>query len=564
MLTKRTYALVGVLLAVPATAVTVRADVAAVPPVVPTATKVLILPTLDTTADRPEMQQEHIVTSDHRLAYEFLIRGFAVQAPDVAVRAARTADIDLTAPDERTRKNLKIMGQSSRVTWVVALTVDDVNEVHSGNWLGGGGRRAKAKVELRIWDVADDTYITNKFYEDTKSTKRLFGSIGTTGLFRQAIDTTVQRSVQDILTPYPVIKHLKEQFDETDIVSGESAANLASGGIAAGKPLLTAGTPVTVVLQSMLRSDVARDGDPVMFHVKNDVYSTEGSHTRFIAKDAVAMGRVIAAKERGFAGKAGSIQFTCDYVLSASGKRVYLRRDKISQVGHSNENESIFLTVLAGGPGLLLNGHDAKFDAGTPFTLYVDQDAVLSPDPTPLAAISPPVALTSATPAVPMTLFTMTDGSQVVGRLVSFDGTNYSVATPTGSVSLGAAVVKSMNVMPAAPPQIVPPAAAVVPVAAAPVQLSQVPVAATVPAPVVPQVSKVVAAPAPAPKPAPRLPVIAKFPQRVRVTMMDGTNYVCTATSFEDGGYSFTLDTGTVMATDESRVKALELLPTGN
>ena len=121
----------------------VRADVAAIAPVVPSATKILILPTLDTTADRPEMQQSHIVTSDHRLAYEFLIRGFSVQAPDVAVRAARTADIDLTASDERTRKNLKILGQAAGATWVVALTVMNVGEVRSGNFLSGGGRRQK-------------------------------------------------------------------------------------------------------------------------------------------------------------------------------------------------------------------------------------------------------------------------------------------------------------------------------------------------------------------------------------------------------------------------------------
>ena len=113
MLMNRVFVLTGVLLAVLAATDSARADVAAIPPVVPSTTRVLILPTLDTTADRPEMQQEHIVTSDHRLAYEFLIRGFAVQAPDVSIRAARTAGIDLTAPDERTCKNLKVIGQSA-------------------------------------------------------------------------------------------------------------------------------------------------------------------------------------------------------------------------------------------------------------------------------------------------------------------------------------------------------------------------------------------------------------------------------------------------------------------
>lgn len=129
----------------------VRADVAAIPPVAPAATKILILPTLDTTADRPEMEQEHIVTSDHRLAYEFLIRGFPVLAPDVAQRAARTNDIDLTAPDERTRKNLKVLGQTAGATWVVALTVMEVREARSGSWLNDGGQRQRSRSASGTW-----------------------------------------------------------------------------------------------------------------------------------------------------------------------------------------------------------------------------------------------------------------------------------------------------------------------------------------------------------------------------------------------------------------------------
>jgi len=540
----------------------VRADVAAIAPVVPSATKILILPTLDTTADRPEMQQSHIVTSDHRLAYEFLIRGFSVQAPDVAVRAARTADIDLTASDERTRKNLKILGQAAGATWVVALTVMNVGEVRSGNFLSGGGRRAKAKVEIRIWDVAGETYITNKFYEDTKSTKRMFGSIGTTGLFRQAIDTTVQRSVQDILTPYPVIKHLQEQFNEADVVTGESASGLASGGVSIGGPVLAAGTPVTVVLQSMLRSDVARDGDPVMFHAKEDIYSTDASHTRFIAKDAVAMGRVIVAKERGYAGKAGSMQFTCDYVTTVAGKRVYLRRDKISQVGRSNQNSAIALAVVVGEAGLLLSGRDAKFDAGTPFTLYVDQDAALaSAAATPTPPIKP-AASTGAAPAVPMTLFTMADGSQVVGRLVSFDGTNYIVSTATGNVTLGVGTVKSMNVLPSAPvlapAPVAPPASVVVPAPIATPAPVSAPTPAVVPVPVVAPAPIV---PKPTPKPAPRLPVISTFPQRVRVELTSGNSYIGSVTSVDKTGYSITLHDGGTLNVEEARIKTLELLP---
>lgn len=527
------------------------ADSAAIAPVSPAATKVLILPTLDTTADRPEMQQEHIITSDHRLAYEFVIRGFAVQAPDVAQRAARVADIDLTAPDERTRKNLKVLGKAAGANWVVALTIADVSEKKTGNFLSGGGRRAQAKVEIRIWDVDADNYITNKFYEDTKSTKRLFNSIGTTGLFRQAVDTTVQRSVQDILVPYPIIKHMREQFDENDVVTGESASGLASGTVPAGVPTLAAGTSITVVLQSMLRSDVARDGDPITFHVRDDVYSTDGSHKLFIPKNALAMGRVIVAKERGYAGKPGTLQFSCDYATSAAGKRVYLRGSNVRATGRSNQTSALVVAGLVSSAGLLVNGRDAKFDAGTPFVLFVDQDTALttsSTDTPATMAAAPIPAASSAAPAVPQTLFTMTDGSQTVGRLVSFDGSHYVVATLAGSVSLDAATVRSMNAL--APPA-----------ASSPAPAPQTSLLAVSPASAPPS-----AAPAPTPLPAvpaaplaPRLPAIAAFPQHVRLETQDGNSYFGDVTAFDGTLYTVKTSSG-ILSVRQADIKALELL----
>ena len=235
-------------------------------------------------------------------------------------------------------------------------------------------------------------------------------------------------------------------------------------------------------------------------------------------------------------GQAGSLQFTCDYATMVGGKRVYLRRDKISQTGRSNQNGAIALTLLTGQAGLLLNGRDAKFDAGTSFTLYVDQDAALAPVTAPVVVASPPTsagAVTGPVPTVPMTLFTLADGSQVAGRLVSFDGTNYVVTTAAGNVSLGTGAVKSMNVLPSAP------------VTAAP---------AVVPAP----------ASKPTPKLAPRLPVISTFPQHVHVELTDGNSYFGSVTSIDGAAYSILLHGGGVLNVDEARIKTLELLPAGD
>ena len=192
-------------------------------PIVPTLTKVLLLPTIDESGDKPEMVRAHVLTGNHRAEYEFLTRGFQMLSPDVAMRAAHTEDIDLDDAESRGKRDLKALGRDTGADWVVSLAVIEVREEKVSNFwtaaVGGNQRRAKAKVQVRILDVKNDLYISNQFCQDTKTSQRFLGNIGTTGLFKQAIDVTIQRSLINILTPYPQVKKIADEFGEDDLLT---------------------------------------------------------------------------------------------------------------------------------------------------------------------------------------------------------------------------------------------------------------------------------------------------------------------------------------------------------
>lgn len=200
-----------------------QADSLPTAPVLPTLTKVLLLPTIDESGDKPEMVRAHMLTGNHRAEYEFLTRGFQMLSPDVAMRAAHTEDIDLDDAESRGKRDLKALGKDTGADWVVSLAVIEVREEKVNNFwsaaVGGNQRRAKAKVQVRILDVKNDLYISNQFCQDTKTSQRFLGNIGTTGLFKQAIDVTIQRSLVNILTPYPQINKIADEFGEDDLLT---------------------------------------------------------------------------------------------------------------------------------------------------------------------------------------------------------------------------------------------------------------------------------------------------------------------------------------------------------
>jgi len=200
----------------------VHADSLPTAPIIPAQTKVLLLPTIDETGDKPEMVRAHVLTGNHRAEFEFLTRGFQMLSPSVATRAARTEDVDLDDAESRGKRDLKALGKDTGADWVVSLAVIEVREEKVNNFwsaaVGGNQRRAKAKVQVRILDVNTDQYISNQFCQDTKTSQRFLGNIGTTGLFKQAIDVTIQRSLVNLLTPYPQVKKITDEFSESDLL----------------------------------------------------------------------------------------------------------------------------------------------------------------------------------------------------------------------------------------------------------------------------------------------------------------------------------------------------------
>ena len=213
------------------------ADELPVVPVIPAQTNVLILPALDETGDKPEMQLEHIRVASHRLEYEFMTRGFKVMGPKDGLRVARTEGIDLDDPDDRGSLSLKTIGKDTGAQWVVSVAVIDV---HEDKGYDAYSRRAFAKVQVKVYDINQGGYISNRFQQSSKTSLPLVGRAGTTGLFKHTIDTTVQRSVSDILTPYPQTVKVAGEFEENDLLDSSPTVPAQTAESAAPIPPATA------------------------------------------------------------------------------------------------------------------------------------------------------------------------------------------------------------------------------------------------------------------------------------------------------------------------------------
>jgi hypothetical protein len=59
----------------------------------------------------------------------------------------------------------------------------------------------------------------NRYFEDNKDSSSWSG---TTGLFRAAIDTTLQRSTSNLLDQYPQTVHVYNEFGEEDYLAGQT------------------------------------------------------------------------------------------------------------------------------------------------------------------------------------------------------------------------------------------------------------------------------------------------------------------------------------------------------
>ena len=218
-----------------------------------------------------------------------------------------------------------------------------------------------------------------------------------------------------------------------------------SAAAAAGKVVLPERTEVRLRLNTELKSGANKEGEEVPFVVDSDVYGP--GHVLMIMQGTAAYGKVTQSSRRGMFGKAGKLNFTCDYILTPDGTHIPLRSDPLGQNGHSNTGAMIATTLLFSVAGVFINGKDVTVHKGQVFTMYINENTPVTPPavagPVPLVAV--PVAAPAPAPAAPgKSLFTLKSGEQIVGAMNGFDGVTYTVTTDSGVKKIAASSVKSI------------------------------------------------------------------------------------------------------------------------
>ncbi len=129
------------------------------------------------------------------------------------------------------------------------------------------------------------------------------------------------------------------------------------------------GTLITLYLMDDLSSKTNRPDDPVHFKVREDV-RINGKVV--IAWNAPGVGKVAIVGGRGLAGKAGSVNFTVDYVQAVDGSKIRVRGAPTVR-GGSNTAVAAAAAVAYGPAALLvMRGAHAEIRKGTMLSVYAD------------------------------------------------------------------------------------------------------------------------------------------------------------------------------------------------
>jgi hypothetical protein len=134
------------------------------------------------------------------------------------------------------------------------------------------------------------------------------------------------------------------------------------------------------------------------------------------------------------------LEITVDYVVGPDRTHIPLRGNQTGNGGKKNEIVGmVCLTLFVSILGVFINGRDANLHRGLVHTMYVVKDTEL----TPYMAL---VNANKAAPTLPsaQTLYTMNDGTQVVGVQSAFDGSTYAVTTATGTRLIKVSDVKGV------------------------------------------------------------------------------------------------------------------------
>lgn len=199
-------------------------------------------------------------------------------------------------------------------------------------------------------------------------------------------------------------------------------------------------TEVRVTLNDEIKSGLNKTNEEVAYTVASDVYSPD--HKLLIPAGTPAFGTITKSSRRGMFGKGGKLDFTCEYVRMPDGTHIPLRSNPLGTRGKDNAAASVATAVLLAPVAIFINGKDVTIKKGTEFKVYVDKTTAAAATSATAPAAVPPAA---SAPQVPgKSLFTLKDGTQIIGVNIGLDNGIYTVGTDAGEKKIPAAKVKSI------------------------------------------------------------------------------------------------------------------------
>lgn len=156
------------------------------------------------------------------------------------------------------------------------------------------------------------------------------------------------------------------------------------------------GTLIPLYLMDDLSSKTNKPDDPVRFKVREDV-RINGKVV--IPWNSPGVGKVAIVGGRGLAGKAGSVNFTVEYVKAVDGSNVHVRGAPTIKGGGNTRVAAA--AAVAYGPAALLvmRGAHAEIRKGTMLSVYVDGERQVTLGAAPSALPAAPAGLAAAQPA---------------------------------------------------------------------------------------------------------------------------------------------------------------------
>lgn len=154
----------------------------------------------------------------------------------------------------------------------------------------------------------------------------------------------------------------------TQAQGGGERARAAANSSTQMPVVIPAGTPLKVVLDQDLSSEVVNGGEPVSFHLASDF--SEFGHV-LISQGTAVQGTVQHVARRKGAGRPGTVTVQVNSVQAVDGTKIPLR-GTTKQVGKARQGQAAALGILTLGIGAGKKGLSANIAAGTEVTVFTN------------------------------------------------------------------------------------------------------------------------------------------------------------------------------------------------